>query len=386
MANVFTALAPTLFSAAQEVSQEPVAALNSVNMDFDDKGVAIGDTVTVPLAPAASTSNYTPAMTTTAGSDKTADSIGVTIDYNKHTSWNLTGEQQRSLQNAESDKEWVRQLVAQGMRAIRNEAEGYLCTAIYKGASRATGTAGTTPFSADIDALVDLRKILRDNGAPMSDMSLLLDTNASSNAMKLAILQQADQAGSAEERRSGNMQRQFGFAIKESAGVASHTKGTATGMDCTAVEPVGETTIACDGSDAGTILAGDIVTRGNEGGSTADTNKYVVYSGSTLTGNASGNMILNRPGIRLATTATDEWTIGANYTANVAFERSSVVGVMRPPIIPDSPLMDKMLITDDKGLTYLLVQIVGDGMLTWRLHLAYGFQVVQPEHVAILLG
>lgn len=386
MANVFTELAPTLFSAAQEVSQEPSAALDSINLNFDDKGVAIGDTVKVPVAPTASTSDYTPAMTTTAGTDKTADAVSVTISANKYTSWNLTGEQQRSLENATSDKEWVRQLIAQGMRAIRNGAETALCDAIYKGSSRAVGTAGTTPFASDIDVIAEARKILADNGAPLADLSLVLDTAAGLNARKLSIIQQADQAGTAEERRSGALLRQFGFAIKESAGIASHTKGTMTGADCTAVEPVGEVTIACDGSDSGTVLAGDIVTRGNEGGSSADTNKYVVNSGSTLTGNASGNFILNRPGLRLATTATDEWTIGDSYTANIGFERSSVVGVIRPPIIPVKQSIQQMKITDGKGLTYLLVQIIGDGMITWRLHLAYGFQVVQPEHVVTLLG
>lgn len=44
------------------------------------------------------------------------------------------------------------------------------------------------------------------------------------------------------------------------------------------------------------------------------------------------------------------------------------------------------MISDSKGMTYLLVQIAGDGMVTWRLHLAYGFKVAQGEHVALLLG
>jgi hypothetical protein len=78
--------------------------------------------------------------------------------------------------------------------------------------------------------------------------------------------------------------------------------------------------------------------------------------------------------------------VGGDYTANVAFERNAVVGIMRPPVMPDNPLMQRTLISDASGLTYLLVQVAGDGMATWRLHLAYGFKVVQGEHVAILLG
>jgi hypothetical protein len=386
MSNVFTALAPALFSAAREIAQEPVGALGSINMNFDDKGVAIGDMVTIPDSPLATEGDYIPAMTTTAGDDKTAESLTVSIDYNKDVTWNLTGEQMRSLENATSDKEWARQMVAQGMRTLRNGAEGRLLSVIYKGASRAIGTAGTTPFATSLDEIADMQKIFLDNGAPMADPYLIINTAALNTAQKLAIVQQADKAGSDEERRRGILLRQWGFAIKASAGVQTHTKGTATGFDCTAIEPVNEVTIACDGSNSGTVLAGDIVTRGNEGGSTADTNKYVVKSGSTLTGAASGNFILSKPGVRIATAITDEWTIGNSYTANVAFERSAVIGVMRPPLIPTSPLITQMKISDDRGLTYLLCEIVGDGMKTWRLHLAYGFKVVNPEFVAILMG
>nr|MBP8310811.1 hypothetical protein [Burkholderiaceae bacterium] len=123
MANVFTALQPVLFSAAQEVSAEPFGCVSAIAASFDDKGVAIGDTVKVPVAPTASTSDYTPAMTTTAGTDATATNVDVTITANKHVSWHLTGEQLRSLQNGGSDNEWVRQMIAQGMRALRNGAE-----------------------------------------------------------------------------------------------------------------------------------------------------------------------------------------------------------------------------------------------------------------------
>jgi hypothetical protein len=218
----------------------------------------------------------------------------------------------------------------------------------------------------------------------MADLQMIVNTSAGLNLRKLGIIQQADQAGSDAERRTGQFLRQFGFQIKESAQVASHTKGTATGMDCTAIEPIGETTIACDGSDSGTILAGDVIYNATQ--DAAATYKYVVNSGSTLTGAAAGNFILNRPGVRQATAVNDEWTIGANYTANMAFERSAVVGVMRPPIIPASPIISQMLVTDDKGLSYLLCETVGFGEVTWSLHLAYGFKVINSEFVVNLLG
>jgi len=386
MSNTLTVLAPTLFSAAQEVSQEPSMALDSINLDFDDKGVAIGDEVTLPVAQAGTEGDYTAAMTTTAGTDNIAKDVSVSIDFNKDVSWNLTGEQQRSLQNGSSDKEWVRQMIAQGMRTLRNAAEGRLCAEIYKGASRAYGTAGTTPFGSDINDIAAVRKILLDNGAPMSDMALIMDSAAGFNAQKLAIIQQAQAAGGDTERRNGTFGKQFGFNLGVSAGIASHTAGTATGFDTDAAEPVGETDIICADSNSGTILAGDIVTNDTNLDLGTDLSKYVVRSGGTLTAAATGTFYLNRPGIEVVTGIADEFSIGSDYTANVAFERTAVVGAMRPPIIPASPLINQMLISDAKGMTYLLCEIVGDGMITWRLQIAYGFKAVQPEHIAILIG
>lgn len=388
MGNTLTDLAPTLFSAAQEVSNEPFALINAINTNFDNKGVAYGDSVTVPVAPVAAVAAFTPAATSTAGTDKIASSVSVAITDSNKTAWHLTGEQVRSLENGNASNygEWVRQLIAQGMRALRNDMETTAWNYSYIGASRAYGTAGTTPFASDLSDLVGVRKILRDNGAPMSDLKLIINTDAELNLLNLGLINQANVAGSDQERRNGFVGRQYGFQIGASAGVGAHTKGTATGMDCTAIEPIGETTVACDGSDSGTILAGDVIVNTTQNAAGTDTNKYVVTSGSTLTGSATGNFILNRPGVKVATAVADEWTIGANYTGNLAFERNAIVGVVRPPLIPTNPTIQQMVISDEMGMSYLLLQIAQYGQITWELHAAYGFKVVQPEHVAILLG
>lgn len=381
MSNVFTALAPTLFSAAQEVAAEPFGAVDSVNASFDSKGVAIGDTVTVPVAPVRAASTYSPAMTTTAGSDATASSISVAITANRMVSWNLTGEQVRSLENGGNYQEWVRQLVAQGMRTLRNEAEAELCGVIYKGASRAVGTAGTTPFATTLDALVDARKVLRDNGAPMADLQFVMDTTAGTKAMKLGIIQQAYQAGSEQERRQGVFLRQFGFMIKESAGIQTHTKGAGTGYDIDLVAgyAVGDTTLHVDGGTVNTtgIKAGDVLDLGS------DPNAYVVKTGTTA---VEDDIVINAPGLRAAAADDVVVTIGDSYTANLAFERNAVVAVMRPPLIPANANIQQRTISDGRGMTYLLVQVAGDGMLTWRLHLAWGFAVVNPQYVCTVMG
>ena len=375
MANVLTALAPTLFSVAQEVAAEPFGVIDSINVNFSDKGVAIGDSVTVPVAPVATASTYTPAMTTTAGTDSTASSVAVSISTNSMVSWNLTGEQVRSLQNGGNYDEWVRQLIGQGMRTLRNEAEANCAAVIKQAASRAVGTSGTTPFASTLDLLVDARRVLRDNGAPMADLQFCMDTAAGAKLLKLGIIQNAYQAGSEEERRQGRFLRQFGFRIQESAGIVAHTIGTGSAYELTANHAVGATAVTVD-TGTGTILAGDVVTFAG----TTD-HQYVVNS--ALSG---GTFSIGKPGLRAAESNNDVVTVTAAYTPNLAFERNAVVAVMRPPLIPANANIQQRTISDGRGMTYLLVQVAGDGMLTWRLHLCSGFKVVQPEFVCIVKG
>jgi hypothetical protein len=67
--------------------------------------------------------------------------------------------------------------------------------------------------------------------------------------------------------------------------------------------------------------------------------------------------------------------------------RSAIKLVARPPIIPPSPLMETMMIGDPvTGLTFMFCRIVGDGMVTYRLNLVFGFETVQPEFIATILG
>lgn len=374
MANTLSALQPILFSAAQTVAADPFGAVGAINTNFDSKGVAIGDTVKVPVAPTRAASDFTPDNVPASGADATASDVEVAISKARKVSWHLTGEQIRSLDNGASSQEWIRQLVAQGMRTLRNEAEADCVAAIYKGASRATGTAGTNPFASALTPLADARKILRDNGAPMADLQFVGDTTSEANLLKLGVVLDAGVAGSDEERRSGILRRQYGFQMRTSAGIAEHTKGTGSSYQLSAAGAVGATSLSVD-TGTGTILAGDVVTFAGT------SHKYVVNS--ALSG---GTFAIGKPGLLAAEADNDAVTIGNNYTPNLCFERDAIVGVMRPPLMPANPTINQMLISDQFGMTYLMLDIAQYGQRTWELHLAWGFKAVQPEFIATLLG
>lgn len=374
MANTLTALQPTLYSAAINVSKEATAALSAINMDFDDKAVAKGDVVTVPVAPSRAAADFTPSNTSSTGADATATDVEVQITKSRKVSWHLTGEQQRSLDNGATSTEWIRQLVEQGMRTLRNEAEADCIAAVYTGASRASGTAGTNPFASALTPLADVRKILRDNGAPLADLQFVGDSTSEANLLKLGVVLDASQAGSDAERRDGVIRRQYGFQMRTSGGIDVHTKGTGASYQLSAAGAVGETAINVD-TGSGTIIAGDIVTFAG----TSD--KYVVNT--ALSG---GVFSIGKPGLIAAEADNDAVTVGNSYTPNLAFERSAVVGVMRPPLMPANPTIQQMMISDEFGLTYLMLDIAQYGQRSWELHLAWGFKAVNSEHIAVLIG
>jgi len=374
MPNTLTALQPILFSAAQTVAAEPFGAVGAINANFNDQGVAKGDVVKVPVAPTRAAADFTPANVSATGTDATAADVEVQITKSRKVAWHLTGEQQRSLDNGATSAEWVRQLVAQGMRTLRNEAEADCVAAIYQGASRATGTAGTNPFATALTPLADARKILRDNGAPMSDLQFVGDTTSEANLLKLGVVLDASQAGSDEERRMGVIRRQYGFEMRTSGQISAHTKGTGTGYLLSAEGGIGDTTINVD-TGSGTLLAGDVVTFAGT------TTKYV--ANTALSG---GSFTIGNPGLLAVEADTDAVTIGDSYTPNLCFERDAVVGVMRPPIMPANPTITPMLISDQFGMTYLMLDIAQYGQRTWEIHLAWGFKAVQSEFIATLLG
>lgn len=375
MANVFTAVAPTLFSAAKKVANEPFGAVSAIDTRFDDKGVAKGDKVKIDVAPTRTASDFTPAATTTSGTDATGAAIDVEITKSRKVSWHLTGEQIRSLENATINRDWLEQLLMQGMRTLRNEAEVDAVAVIRKGGSRAYGTAGTTPFASDLSMLTNLRKILQDNGAPLADLQYVCDTAAGLNLRNLGVFQDADRAGSDAERRTGRFLPQMGFNIRESAGFSVVTKGTGTSYQLSAAGAVGDTTINVD-TGSGTLLAGDILTFA---GTTA--HKYV--ANTALSG---GVFTIGNPGLRVAEADNDAITIGNDFTPSLAFERNAVVGVLRPPLMPANATIQQQLISDAYGMTYLLLDIAQYGQRTWELHLAWGFAVANSEFVAVGLG
>jgi len=380
MANVLTNLAADIYKAADVVGRELVGFIPAVTVNADgSERVAKGDVVRASFTRAASVVDVTEAMTIPEGTDQTVDSKTLTISNTRAVQIPYTGEDVRHLNNGIGFETVYGDQIAQAMRALVNEIEADVAEEAYKNASRAFGTAGTTPFASNFSEVAELRQILADNGMPMNDgqASMVLNTVAGTNLRQLAQLQKANEAGGTDLLRQGVLLDLQGLMLRESAQVQSHTKGTgASYLVNDASSAIGDTSIAADGG-SGTILAGDIITING------DTNKYVVNT--ALSG---GAFAIGAPGLRAAAADDAAITVGNSYTANVAFHRRALELAIRPLAEPPSSLAsDTMTVSDaTSGLTFTVSVYPGYHKSMIEVSVAWGVKAWKPDFIATLLG
>lgn len=382
MANVLTDLAADIYKAADIVGREQVGFVPSVLINAGSERAAQGDTVRSHFTRAATVNtSYSPAMTIPEGDDQTVDNKTMTIDKAANVQIPWTGEDIRHVNNGSGYETIYGDQIAQAMRGIVNQIEADVATEAYTNASRAVGSAGTTPFGSNHDVIAEARQVLVDNGMPEDGQATLVLNSAAGTLMRnLAQLQKANEAGGDQLLRRGTLLDLQGLMIKESRQVQAHTKGTATGLDAAGGEPVGETSIALDGGDGGTLLSGDVVTFAG------DSNNYVVNTGFTA---ASGTAVIGGPGLQETLADATEMTIGDSYAANVAFHRNAIELAARAPDQPfgGDAAVDRMTVQDPiSGLIFEIAVYKGYGKMMIDVTTLYGVKAWKPDFIATLMG
>lgn len=388
MSNVLTDLAADLYKSADVVGRELVGLIPSVTVNAGAEQVAKGDTVRSHFTRTPTVnSSFAPSMTIPEGTDQTVDNKALQLNQYASVQIPWTGEDIKHVNNGSGFETVYGDQILQAMRAITNTIETYLAGIIYKGASRAVGTAGTTPFASNFDLIAELRQILVDNGSPMDDgrSSLVISSTAGTKLRNLANLQKVNESGNDSLLRRGALLDLQGLMMKESAGIGIHTKGTGTAYDINngSGEAVGQTTLTLDGGTTGAngILAGDIVTFASD-----TVNSYVVKSG-LLT--ASGDIVINDPGLRVAVADAVEMTIGNSYTYNLGFHQSAIELATRPVAVPNGgdAATERMIVQDTfSGLAFEISVYKGYKKAMFEIGLLYDAIVWKPQHVAILRG
>ena len=382
MANTLTNLIPTIYEAVDTISRELVGFIPAVTLNATADQVAKDQTIRYPVVAAFSATDITPAAT---GPDPSAVTVGTdTMSISKARGVRFFWEGEEQAQMGALYSTLLRDQFAQAMRTLVNEVETDLA-ALYKNASRAYGTAGTAPFASTLADPAQMRKILADNGAPCNDLQLVINTSAGAALRTLAQLTKVNEANDSTLLRRGTLLDLHGFAVRESAQVASHTKGTGTGylLDLTAGYAVGSTTVHVD-TGTGTFVAGDIFTNNK---TSRDTNKYVVKTG--FAGDGDGDVVIGAPGLKIAGVNNDPVGVGNSYSANLAFERSAIHLLARLPKMPEGgdSADDVIVVTDPiSNISFQIAMYRQYRRISYEVGLAWGVKAAKAEHIAILLG
>lgn len=384
MSNTLTNLIPTIFAAKDSILRELTGFIPAVTLDASAEAGAVGQTFRYPVVPALTATDITPAATGPDPSATTQGSDTFSISKSQSATFFWEAEEQKGLGGMYNVI--LADQFKQAMRTLVNKVEADLA-ALYINASRAYGTAGTTPFDSTnkLTFTAQLLKMLKDNGTSDDDLQLVLDTTSGAALRSLTELWKANESGGSELLRRGVLLDLMGFAVRESAQVKTHTKGTGTGylVDLTAGYAVGSTTVHVD-TGTGTFVAGDILTNTK---TSRDTNKYVVKTG--FAGDGDGDIVLENPGNKIAWVNNDPVAIGNNYTANMAFSRSAINLLMRTPAMPEGgdSADDVMVVSDQQtGISFQVAMYRQRRRVAYEVGLAWGVKAIKPEKIVLLLG
>ncbi len=375
-----------IFLGLKEVSNEPTGFIQSVNTNTGAEVAAIGDQIKIPTGVAGDVID-TPVgygNISEGNSDVGAGTMSITKSKTVPIDWK--GEHQKAVMNSGALGTVLAQQFADAFRKLRNAIEADTYAAACAGASRAYGTAGTTPFGTnnDMSDLANVQGILDANGAPETNRTIILSPAAKINLLsKQMNMIKVNETGSAETLRTGIIMPTYGFGVRASAAAK---KNTPTGTGSYAINAAagfgeGATELAVDGGTAA-ISAGEVITIGT------GADKYVVGAGSTTT-----KIVLNPTGLRASVVDDAAITLSSAYTASVALHKNAVALAIRPPAVPEfnGKKMDTALareyVTDPlTNITYEIAVYGGQRQLQFQVSVAWGVKAVNGEHIALLLG
>lgn len=390
MANTLTSLIPTIYAALNKVSRERVGFIPAVTRDSSLERAALNQSILVPIVPPTTAeADNTPAVTAPDTGDQTVGNVEVTISKSKHIPVRWGGEETKGLLNAGNYNDINQQRFEQAFRRLGNLIEIDLAST-YKYASRAVGTPGTTPFGTanDFSDFANALQIMDDNGAPPSDLQLVLSNSAMRNIRaKQSSLFKANEASTDELLRNGMVARVEGLNLHQSGQVALHAIGTNNGSATTtnAGFAAGSTTLALASAGTGTIVEGDQINIASENNGIS----YGVRTGDTDVSNG-GSIVLNEPGLLIAIGASARAiTTAAAYRANMVFHKSAIVLVTRAPAMPpqgDAAVDVKMITDPISGLSYEIALYQQFRQNVIHVSIAWGWKAIKQAHIGVLFG
>lgn len=378
MANTITDLLVTIMARGLPALRKAAVMPRLVRTDFSTELASKGKTVDFPLPQTQAVSDVSPSATPLTPGNVTADTVQLTLDKWKHTSFHLTDQE---LTQIEARANFLPMQMEMAFKALGEQLNSDLM-ALYKDIYGYVGTAGTTPFASTVAAATDARKTLNKQLAPLDPRFGVLDPDAMANALNLAGFSSFQQSSDPNVIINGMLGRKYGFDWAEDQQVPSHTKGAAgTVLVDQADVEVGDTTVHFDGLTT-KASAGDVFTVAG------DTQTYVVVSASDLT-STDGDMTFYPPAV-VAWANDAAVTFKATHVANLAFHRDAFALAIRPLADSVSQLLPgvvQQVMTDPLTGIPVRVEVIRQNKQTvFDLDILYGVKTLRPELACRIAG
>jgi hypothetical protein len=369
---------PTLYRGLDIVSREISGLIPASTINAAPTAVSIGEKIRIPQANKLQSETIVEG-TQPAGAPPDLDNIDMTITKSKQVSIKWTGEEVLGVTNSGTYNTILADQFSQAYRVLVNEVESDLAAEGSLNASRAHVSAGS-PFTGDkLTDIAMVRKILVDNGAPISNLQLVLNTLAGADLRVHHNIIKVNESGTDQTLRKGLLLKLMDFEIRESSQFKDHATGSLTGTPLTNLTEgfnPGATEIAFDGTSAIALKAGDIVSFG------VDTDKYVITADA-----AASPLTIHKPGLLKTVANNVAVVVGPSYFPNLAFDKAALHLLVRTPAVPPSGdnADDRVVITDPvTGISFQVSYYKTYRQITYEISLAWGVKAIKPEHIALL--
>ena len=355
-----TGLIPDIYAAMNVIAREQVGFIPAVSRDSTAERAALNQTVRSPVVGAMAAEDLTQGAYAEDAGNQTINYVDMAIST---------------------------QRIAQALRTLTNEVETDLAATSLK-LSRAYGAVGTIPFgtAGDLSDFAQPKKILKDNGAPLSDLHMVLGSAAMANIEgKQSGLFRVNEAGTDDLLRRGAVSVVQGFDLHNSGAIGDLiVAGSAVGATTNnAGYAKGATVIYLASVGTGAFIANDIVKFAG------DPNQYVLAAGDADASNG-GAITLRAPGLRQAIPASATGiTLIAATVRNSFFQRAAIQLATRAPAMPEGgdSADDVMMVTDPiSGITYEFCIYKQKRQVRYEVNLAWGTAAPNPHLGGHLIG
>jgi hypothetical protein len=382
VANTLTGLIQYIFDSVDVVGRELVGMIPSVYLNPKAEMAALNQDISYGIVPTMAARDIVPAATPPALVDGSVPAGTMKITKSRSVPFYWTGDDEARL-GAEAKQGITNNKFAQAFRTLTNEIETDLA-ALQAYASRGYSAHATTPaipFGTNLGELAQVRKVLADNGCPMTDVSCVMNTTSGAALRTLTNLTKVSEAGSDSILRQGVLLDLYGMALRESAQIVSTSAvGNNTGTYAMNGAHVAGATALTIKTGTGTILAGDLITIG------ADTvTKYVVVTGV----NNGTAITIAAPGLMKAMAGNETIAVVGTCSRSMAFERSAIHLLTRLPKTPEGgdAAQDEIVVVDSlSGLAFRVAMYKGYHANQFEVGIAWGVKAAKTENISLLLG